>query len=67
MAIAFWYWFFMAIWAIWGIILGVRSRPAAGPYGAFYWTTGGTLLLFVLFVLIGLKDFPDPFGTLVHR
>lgn len=65
MTIAFWYWLLMVVWLIWGIALGVRSRPTSPPYGAYAWATGWTLLLFVLFLLIGLKLFPDPLGTLV--
>jgi hypothetical protein len=67
MSIAFWYWLIMAIWTLWIIFAGVKGRPAAPPYGTFYWGFGWTVLLWLLFVLIGLKDFPDPFGTLVHR
>jgi hypothetical protein len=65
MTINFWYWALMVGWAVYACIIGVRNREW---FGKFYWGWNGfILLIFVLFVILGLKDFPDPFGTLVKK
>jgi hypothetical protein len=65
MTIGLWFWLLMLGWLIWGGIVGFRHRPAAAPFGPFYWGVGWSLLLFVLLLLIGCKIFGDPLSTLV--
>ena len=67
MKIAFWFWLIMAVWLIWGGVLGYRGRPAAAPFGPFYWGAGWSLVLFILIAILGCQVFPDPFSTLVPR
>lgn len=45
------FWFFFGIWSGW---------PAAGSPGTAFRPIGGTLLLFILLVLIGIHDFGFP-------
>jgi hypothetical protein len=48
------YWILMLIWFVFG--LAVHFAFIAGTYGA----VGGTLLLFVLFLLLGWQVFGPP-------
>jgi hypothetical protein len=48
------YWILMLIWFVFG--LAVHFALLAGAYGV----VGGTLLLFVLFVLLGWQVFGPP-------
>lgn len=49
----------MLIWAIFGIWTSWPAAPVAGQRADFR-PVGGTLLIFVLFVLIGIHDFGVP-------
>jgi hypothetical protein len=51
------YWVLMLIWFVFGML--VHFHVVAGTYGV----VGGTLLLFVLFVLLGWQVFGPP----LHR
>lgn len=62
MSINFWYWLILLLWVIFGGVAGYRRRAEFGPY---YWGAGWGVVLFLLLLIIGLKIFPDPFGTLV--
>jgi hypothetical protein len=65
MTMAFWYWAAFFVWMFYALVYGYRNRVW---FGAFYWGWNGTILLFtILFLIIGLFLFPDPFGTLVKR
>lgn len=56
----FWYWLIIAIWVLFGFT-GYYRQPERRVW--YYW--GGDLILLLLFVLIGLTLFKDPFSTLV--
>lgn len=51
-----WYWLLMALWFFFGGWRIFVVPPAERPYLA-----GNHALIFVLFVLIGLKNFGSPF------
>jgi len=58
MSISFIYWFLLLLWLLFGFVILWPSPTAAG---SFVWLPlGGNLLLFTLFVLIGLKVFGSP-------
>lgn len=59
---SFWFWLFMAIWFIWGGVMGYRGRAGGSP---FYWGVGWNLLLFLILLMVGLIVADDPFKTLV--
>jgi len=60
MTLAFWYWLFFVVAIVWGGVLDYRGRTT---YGKWWW--GRSLWLFLMLLIIGLKLFPDPLGTLV--
>jgi hypothetical protein len=65
MTIAFWYWAVMFVWAAYALIVGFKNRAW---FQNFYvaWNVV-ILVIFFLFLLIGLKDFPNPIGTLIKQ
>lgn len=60
MTLAFWYWLLIAVWLFWGLALEYRVRAT---YGRWWW--GRPVFLLLLFIILGLRLFPDPFSTLV--
>jgi hypothetical protein len=61
---AFWYWLILVIWAAYHGVFGYKQYRNSG--GVLFIVYGGGLLVFILFVLIGLTIFPEgPFGTLI--
>jgi hypothetical protein len=63
MTLAFWYWLLMAIWLLFGGKIVYSKRADLAP---FYVGVGFSFFLFLLLVILGVKVFPDPFGTLVR-
>jgi len=53
------YWLLVILWLIFGLWSG---WPAVTPDGRAWRPIGGSLLIFVLFVLIGLRLFGFPIG-----
>jgi len=51
------YWVCMLIWIVFGFI---TNWPAPGPNASRFAPIGGQVLLFILFVLIGLAIFGKP-------
>lgn len=47
------FWFIFGIWTNWPVAPAAGQRPNFGP-------VGGTFLMFILFVLIGIHDFGFP-------
>lgn len=66
MTLAFWYWFFMVIWFVFGGWIGYRRRAGAGPELApFYQGVGWNVFLFIILCILGWQVFGNPFSTLV--
>jgi hypothetical protein len=63
MTYGFWYWAFFVLWFVVAIWRGWRTRTVAG----YYYYIVGDVFVVVLLLIVGLKLFPDPFGTLVTR
>jgi hypothetical protein len=55
MTIGLVFWILMLIWAVFGIVWNWPGSPV-GPYGPI----GNTILLFVLFLLLGWHAFGPP-------
>ena len=55
MTLAFWFWLVVAIWLIWGVWKGVKSKSYSVD----------DPILFLLFVFVGFALFGAPWGTLV--
>lgn len=51
------YWILMLLWAVFGMF---GSWPAPGSPRAAWLPVGGSLLLFILLVLLGWHDFGSP-------
>lgn len=49
------YWILMLLWLILGLMWNWPGRPASP-----YWPAGNVVLLFVLFLLLGMHDFGAP-------
>ena len=63
MTLAFWYWFILILSLLFGGFGWYRT--ASGFSGVFWRGFGWNILLFLLFVVIGLKLFGGPFDALV--
>lgn len=57
MTLAFVFWFFMLCWLVFGFLWTWPSQPAGAP--AWY-PFGGSVLIFILFLLVGLQAFGWP-------
>lgn len=64
MTVGFWYWLLMVIWLLWGGVFTFRNRPAAAPFGPYYWGIGPYWLLFLLLCFNGWTDYGDPVSVL---
>jgi hypothetical protein len=53
MPLSIWFWIFMAIWLVFSLIWGYRVPESR-------WALGGTALIFVLFVILGMAAFGGP-------
>ncbi len=56
MTLTFIFWLIMLLWILGGVVVGFR--PAAGDFR--YTLLGSSLLLFILFLIVGLKLFGFP-------
>lgn len=58
MTLQVWYWLFMALWLISGLF---SHWPVAAPADARAWLPlGSSLILFILFLLLGFAVFGSP-------
>lgn len=57
MSFALLYWILMLLWLVFGIW---SAWPAPGAPGSAFRPVGGTVLLFILLVLLGWKIFGEP-------
>ena len=58
MTLALWFWIFMALYLLGSFWVG--WRPAPEPPNGRYWAWGGSLLLFLILLVLGLHAFGGP-------
>ena len=59
MTIGFLFWLLMIIWLIFGFVAHASVPPSGSPWPA-YWPVGAHLLVFILFMLLGIQVFGWP-------
>lgn len=58
MTLTFVFWFFMLCWLVFGFFWTWPSQPA--PSAPVWYPFGGSMLIFILFFLLGLQVFGWP-------